>query len=92
MPKAAVASEIRYVLKPKFPLILTVVETQWGVVNPVMTTVVKSFDVKYASKSVPIKLLFTFFVMTISSDVGATNSFIAKPSFFYCIHFSAIGV
>lgn len=81
IPKAAVASEIRYVSNPKLPLILVVVETQCGVVKPVITTVVISFAFKSSSRLVPIKLLFTFLVIMTSLSIGLTISFIATPHF-----------
>ena len=59
----AVASETRKVSNPKLPAILVVVEIQWSVVKPTITSFVIFKLSSCSFRSVPIKALFTFFLI-----------------------------
>ena len=61
--KVAVASETRKVSNPKLPAILVVVDTQWSVVKPTITNFVIFKLSSCSFRSVPIKALFTFFLI-----------------------------
>jgi len=82
--KVAVASETRKVSNPKLPAILAVVDMQWSVVKPTITRLVIFKLSSCSFRSVPIKALFTFFLITGSLLIGFTKSLKSFPSFDSC--------
>ena len=80
----AVASEIKKVSNPRFPAILVVVEIQWFVVSPTITSELIPKVSKRSFKSVPINALLTSLIITGSPLMGFSWSIISKPGCDLC--------